>query len=65
MDTKVDFPFAADAKGKYQAALGIKTVPSVVLMDPAGTILYEGHPAALGEKELKALLARAPASETP
>src|SRR4051794_35188150 len=27
MDTKVDFPFAADEKGKYQSTLGIKTVP--------------------------------------
>jgi hypothetical protein len=61
MDSKVDFPFAADEKGKYQAALGIRTVPSVVLMDPGGAILYEGHPAALGEKELKALLAKTPA----
>jgi cytochrome c biogenesis protein CcmG/thiol:disulfide interchange protein DsbE len=63
MDAKVEFPFATDEKGKYQVALRIKAVPSVVLMDPAGVVLYEGHPAALGEKELKTFLAR-PASET-
>ena len=58
--SKVEFPFAVDEKNKIQSAIGVKSVPFVVLMDPNGTILYEGHPAALGEKELKAILARAP-----
>jgi thiol-disulfide isomerase/thioredoxin len=59
-DLKVEFPFAPDEKAKYQTALGVKSVPFVALMDPTGIILYEGHPAALGEKELKSLLARPP-----
>jgi len=59
MDSKVDFPFAVDEKGKYQAALGVKNVPCVALMDPAGTVLYLGHPAALGDKELALLLTKA------
>jgi thiol-disulfide isomerase/thioredoxin len=58
LDSKVNFPFAVDEKGKYQSALGVKSVPFVALMDPSGVILYEGHPAALGEKELKALIAK-------
>ncbi len=60
---KVEFPVAVDEKGKIQSAVGAKSVPFVVLMDPNGIILYEGHPAALGDKELKALLAKGPASE--
>lgn len=60
MESKVEFPFAVDEKGRIQSAVGVKSVPFVVLMDPAGVILYEGHPAALGEKELKAILARPP-----
>jgi hypothetical protein len=58
MDSRLEFPYAVDEKGRYQAALGVKAVPFAVLMDPSGIILYEGHPAALGEKELKTLLAK-------
>ena len=60
-DSKMDFPSAVDAKGKIQAAAGVSSVPYVVLMDPAGAVLYSGHPAALGEKELRGLLAKEPA----
>jgi thiol-disulfide isomerase/thioredoxin len=64
LDSKIDFPSAVDAKGKIQAAVGVKSVPYVLLMDPRGVIVYEGHPAALGEKELKLILAKPPASDS-
>jgi hypothetical protein len=33
-------------------------VPFVVLLDPKGLILYEGHPAALNEKQLQSILSK-------
>jgi hypothetical protein len=61
LDSKFDFPFAVDEKNKLASAFGVANVPCVVLLDSAGVILYQGHPAALGERELRALLAKTPA----
>jgi thiol-disulfide isomerase/thioredoxin len=56
---KTDFPSAVDIKAKMQGTLGVKSIPYVLLMDPKGIVLYEGHPAALGEKGLDAMVAKA------
>ena len=40
------------------AAAGITAIPSVLLCDPKNVVLYAGHPAALTEKKLQAILAR-------
>lgn len=55
---KIDFASAIDEKGKLRAAFQISTIPSVVLIDPKGVVLYEGHPAALNEAQLQTILSK-------
>jgi cytochrome c biogenesis protein CcmG, thiol:disulfide interchange protein DsbE len=57
-DPKIDFASAIDLKGKSRFAFNISTIPSVVLIDPKGVVLYQGHPAALNEKQLQSILAK-------
>jgi thiol-disulfide isomerase/thioredoxin len=57
-DPKLDFPCAIDSKAKLSAAAGVSSVPFVLLCDPKGTVLYQGHPAALTDKKLQAILAK-------
>jgi cytochrome c biogenesis protein CcmG/thiol:disulfide interchange protein DsbE len=61
LDSKLEFPFATDEKNRLASALGVDNVPCVVLIDPNGVILYQGHPAALGDRELRLLMAKIPA----
>ncbi len=58
MDTKIEFASAVDIKGKLHDTLGVTMVPFVLLLDPRGIILYEGHPAALNEKQLQNILSK-------
>jgi thiol-disulfide isomerase/thioredoxin len=53
----ITFPSGIDSDGKFGARAGAISIPYVVLMNPKGTVLYAGHPAALNEKTLQALLA--------
>jgi cytochrome c biogenesis protein CcmG, thiol:disulfide interchange protein DsbE len=52
------FPNGIDSDGKFGARVGANSIPYVVLMNPKGIVLYAGHPAALNEKALQALLVR-------
>ena len=61
LDSKLEFPFAIDAQNRLASALAVQNVPCVVLMDPNGIVLYQGHPAALGERELGLLMSKASA----
>jgi hypothetical protein len=54
----ITFPSGIDSDGKFGARVGASSIPYVVLMNPKGTILYAGHPAALNEKILQALLVK-------
>jgi len=56
-DPKIDFPSAID-KGKLRSAFLVTAVPTVVLIDPKGVVLYQGHPAALTEKQLESILSK-------
>jgi cytochrome c biogenesis protein CcmG, thiol:disulfide interchange protein DsbE len=58
-DPKIDFASGIDTRGKSRFAFNITAVPSVVLIDPKGVVLYQGHPAALNEKQLESILAKA------
>ena len=58
LDSKFDFPFAIDEKNRLASAFAVENVPCVVLINPGGLILYQGHPAALGERELRLLLSK-------
>jgi cytochrome c biogenesis protein CcmG/thiol:disulfide interchange protein DsbE len=55
---KIDFALALDSKSKLATTFGLTTVPSVLLTDPRGAVVYYGHPAALAEAQLQAVLAR-------
>lgn len=57
-DPKIDFASTIDEKGKLRTAFRVSTIPTVVLIDPKGVVLYEGHPAALNEKQLQNILAK-------
>jgi thiol-disulfide isomerase/thioredoxin len=56
---RIEYPLAVDSKAKLCAACGITSIPSITLRDPKGIVLYQGHPAALTEKRLQSILARA------
>ena len=48
---------AADAR--YSAAVGVTSIPYVLLVDPKGVVRYQGHPAAITEKYLESMFANA------
>jgi cytochrome c biogenesis protein CcmG, thiol:disulfide interchange protein DsbE len=57
-DPKIDFASGIDTRGKSRFAFNVTAIPSVVLIDPKGVVLYQGHPAALNEKQLQSILAK-------
>jgi len=59
-DLKIEFFSGIDTKAKLSSALGIGSIPSVLLLDSKGIIRYQGHPAAVTEKKLEALLPKPP-----
>jgi thiol-disulfide isomerase/thioredoxin len=56
---RIEYALAMDSKAKLSAASGVTSIPCVTLRDPKGIVLYQGHPAALTDKRLQAILARA------
>ena len=57
-EPQLAFASAIDAKAKLSAAAGVTSIPYVLLCDPKGTVLYQGHPGAITDKKLLAILAR-------
>ena len=57
-DAKANFPCAMDSNLKVSAAFGVTSIPSVVLVDPKGVVLYAGHPAALTATYLQSVLGK-------
>jgi len=55
-DLKIEFVSGVDTKSKLSSALGITSIPNVLLLDTKGVIRYLGHPGAVTEKKLEALL---------
>jgi cytochrome c biogenesis protein CcmG, thiol:disulfide interchange protein DsbE len=55
---RLEYASAIDTKAKLTAAAGVTSIPCVLLADPKGVILYQGHPAALTEKRLQTVLSR-------
>ena len=56
--TKIAFASGIDAQAKMVGALGVATIPCLVLVDPKGVVRYIGHPAAIGDATLAALLGK-------
>jgi cytochrome c biogenesis protein CcmG/thiol:disulfide interchange protein DsbE len=57
-DAKIEYASGIDAKAKLSAAAGVTSIPFVLLCDPKGVVLFQGHPGALTDKKLQAILAR-------
>ena len=57
-EPKLEFAEGIDTKAKLATAVGVTSVPCVLLLNPKGVVLYQGHPAALTEDKLQAILAR-------
>jgi thiol-disulfide isomerase/thioredoxin len=58
-ELKMEFASAVDSKAKLSAAVGVTSVPCVLLVDSKGIVRYQGHPGGITEKKLEALLAKA------
>jgi len=57
-EPKVEFDSAVDTKARLQSAIGFTSIPTVLLIDPKGIVVYQGHPAALNEKILTGILGK-------
>lgn len=57
-DFKMDFASALDAKSKLSAVVGVTSIPCVLLVDSKGIVRYQGHPGAITDKKLEALMAK-------
>jgi hypothetical protein len=57
---KPDFPCGVDATGGLSAALGVTSVPCVLLMDEKHVVRYLGHPAALDDRKIEEFLPSPP-----
>ena len=58
-EPKLDFASGIDPKARLISTAGVSSIPSVLLVDAKGIVLYQGHPSALDEKKLESLLANA------
>ncbi len=63
-EVKVGFSSALDAGAKLRTAFGASSIPYVVLLDSKGIVRYQGHPAAITEKNLRPLLERTPEQQS-
>lgn len=53
---KIDYAVGVDTGNTTGEELEIEGIPHAILIDPDGTVRWEGHPHSLQESELKALL---------
>jgi hypothetical protein len=58
-DNKVEYPIFIEKSFKSSSALGVTGYPSAYLIDPAGTVVWSGHPASLPEAEIEKALKNA------
>jgi cytochrome c biogenesis protein CcmG/thiol:disulfide interchange protein DsbE len=58
-EPKLDFASMLDPKAELAAAVGVTSVPYVLLVDPKGVVRYQGHPTAITERNMQNLLAKA------
>jgi thiol-disulfide isomerase/thioredoxin len=58
-EPKIGFASVLDPDAKFSTTVGVTSIPYVMLVDPNGIVRYQGHPAAITEKQLEGILARA------
>lgn len=44
---EASYPYAYDKKGSLKRYFGVRGIPNAVLVDPGGTVVWQGHPASL------------------
>lgn len=59
------FPSGVDAKARLFTTAGFTSVPQVLLSDPKGLVIYQGHPGALNATNLAPILAKSPDPAAP
>ena len=57
-DPRVEFFTAVDSNTQLGNAVGVTTIPQILLVDPKNIVRYQGHPAAVSEKILQKLFAK-------
>lgn len=58
-EPKPGFASMVDPEAKLGVTVGVTSVPYVMLVDPSGVVRYQGHPAAITEKQVEGMLAKA------
>jgi cytochrome c biogenesis protein CcmG, thiol:disulfide interchange protein DsbE len=58
-EPKAGFASLLDSDAKFSASVGVTSIPCIMLVDPKGVVRYQGHPAAITEKQVEAILAKA------
>jgi thiol-disulfide isomerase/thioredoxin len=58
LEPRIDYALALDPKAKLTAAAEVTSIPCILLQDPKGIVLYQGHPGGLTDKRLQAILAK-------
>ena len=58
-EPKVEFASVLDPEAQLSATVGVTSIPYVMLVDPKGIVRYQGHPAAITDKQLQSILAKA------
>ncbi len=57
-DARIEFSSAIDSKARLSGAVGVNSIPYVLLLDSKNIVRYQGHPAAITPEKLQALLAK-------
>ena len=57
-ELKMEFPSAVDSKAKLNAVASVTSIPFALLVDAKGIVRYQGHPGAITEKRLEALITK-------
>jgi thiol-disulfide isomerase/thioredoxin len=58
-ESKPGFATMLDPEAKFSVSVGVTSVPYVMLLDPKGIVRYQGHPAAITEKQVEGILPKA------
>jgi len=56
-EPRIEFASGIDRKARLTTACGVTSIPYVLLLDDKRIVRYQGHPAALDERKLQALMA--------
>ncbi len=54
----IEYSSAIDPRHRMASQVGVTSIPHALLIDPSGTVRYEGHPAVLTESLVTAILAQ-------